>query len=133
MQASQSGNVTFSCKFDFSDDWEKIVGDDLPRKLPVFDNHDIYVFERIVSGVYGTPEEQGAKVEEVPLPIANPPTMFPTASTKARSSGATPKQYTAFPAGLTLLGIFSITVFFLAIWISMAGKTPKIYSKKSLV
>jgi hypothetical protein len=128
-----AANLPYSCAFDFSDKWQLVSENDTPSKLPVLDNHEIYTFERVVTGVYGTPQSQAAKMEAVSVPVADAPTTFPTASTKARSSGATPKQYTSFPAGLSLLGIFSVSVFFLAIWISMAGKTPKIYSKKSLV
>ena len=126
--------TAYQCIIDLSSEWLSVSENgEVLTPLPFFENHKVYVYESVVAGVYATPVVQEGAVDLVPRPSVGSPTHFPTGSIDARSSGPGAKQYTSFPAGLTLLGTFSVSVFFLAIWISMAGKTPKIYSKKSLV
>jgi hypothetical protein len=90
-------------------------------KLPAFRGYGVHSFGDIVLGVSSFSMVSGASVR-----VYDDSTGF-----ESRSFGVGSQQYSTFPATSVLLGILVVAIFSLAIWLSLASKTPLVVAPLS--
>ena len=89
-------------------------------KLPSVPGYSVYEYRDVVSALHSYEFMSNASFRV----ITPPPTPSPTSGVKSRSFGVGSQQYTTFPATSVLLGILFFSAFSLAIWFSLASRSP---------